>query len=36
MLQTEGGDRQNAETIFVDEEGIFIGPVGRTAIFDDA
>ena len=36
MLQTERGDRQNAETILVNQERIFVGAVRGAAIFDDA
>jgi hypothetical protein len=32
MLQAERGDRQNAETVLVDEEGIFVGSVRRAAV----
>ena len=36
VLHAQRSNRQNAETIFIDEKGIFVGSVGRAAVFHDA
>ena len=33
MIQPQRGDRQHADALLVDQEGIFVGAVGRAAIF---